>query len=158
MKKMVKQVVGIDVAQKELVVCLGRMNDDWSPELYASKTFVNNPKGFEALEKWVNKMTDLQVTVRYVMEATGVYHERLAYYLADKDCALSVVLPNKISNYFRTLDVKTVTDKTSSEAIARLGLERQLNSWKRPNPLFKRLRQITRERDQLVSCHMYYDV
>ncbi len=28
MKKIVKQVVGIDVAQKELVVCLGRMYDD----------------------------------------------------------------------------------------------------------------------------------
>lgn len=151
MKKMVKQVVGIDVAQKELVVCLGRMNDDWSPELYASKIFANNPKGFEALEKWTNKMIDRQVSVRYVMEATGVYHERLAYYLADKDCTLSVVLPNKISNYFRTLDVKTVTDKTASEAIARFGLERQLDSWKRPKPIFKRLRQITRERDQLVQ-------
>jgi transposase len=151
MKKMVKQVVGIDVAQKELVVCLGRMSDDWSPELYASKTFANNPKGFEALEKWVKKMTDRQVNVRYVMEATGVYHERLAYYLADKDCTLSIVMPNKISNYFRTLDVKTVTDKTASETIARFGLERKLDGWKRPNPVFKRLRQITRERDQLVQ-------
>ena len=28
MKKIVKQVVGIDVAQNELVVCLGRMYDD----------------------------------------------------------------------------------------------------------------------------------
>ena len=28
MKKIVKQVVGIDVAQKELVVSLGRMYDD----------------------------------------------------------------------------------------------------------------------------------
>lgn len=30
MKKVVKQVVGIDVAQKELVVTLGRMFDDFS--------------------------------------------------------------------------------------------------------------------------------
>jgi len=27
MKKLVKQIVGIDVAQKELVVCLGRMTE-----------------------------------------------------------------------------------------------------------------------------------
>jgi transposase len=33
MKRIVKQVVGIDVAQKELVVSLGRMYDDWTPEL-----------------------------------------------------------------------------------------------------------------------------
>ena len=49
MKRIVKQVVGIDVAQKELVVCLGRMYDDWTPELYASKTFANTAKGFAAL-------------------------------------------------------------------------------------------------------------
>jgi len=151
MKKMVKQVVGIDVAQKELVVCLGRMNDDWSPELYASKTFANTPKGFEALEIWVRKMAEPEVPIRYVMEATGVYHEKLAYYLADKGSTLSVVLPNKISNYFRTLEVKTITDKTASEAIARFGLERKLDDWNRPKPIFKKLRQLTRERDQLVQ-------
>jgi transposase len=151
MKKMVKQVVGIDVAQKELVICLGRMSDDWSPELYAGKSFVNNAKGFEALESWIKKMTDPQVAVRYVMEATGIYHEKLAYYLADKGCTLSVVLPNKISNYFRTLEVKTITDKTASEAITRFGLERKLDDWKRPAPVYKRLKQLTREREQLVA-------
>jgi transposase len=151
MKKMVKQVVGIDVAQKELVVCLGRMYDDWSPELYGSKSFVNNAKGFEALVSWVKKMTDPQVSIRYVMEATGVYHESLCYCLADKGYALSVVLPNKISNYFRTLAVKTITDKTASEAIALFGLERKLDDWKRPEPVYKKLKQLTREREQLVQ-------
>jgi transposase len=151
MKKMVKQIVGIDVAQKELVVCLGRMEDDWSPELYGGKSFVNNAKGFESLVSWVKKMTDPQVSVRYVMEATGVYHESLAYYLADKGHTLSVVLPNKISNYFRTLAVKTITDKTASEAIALFGLERKLDDWKRPEPVYKKLKQLTREREQLVQ-------
>ena len=151
MKKIVKQVVGIDVAQKELVVCLGRMDDDWSPELYAGKSFINNPKGCEALVSWVKKMTDPQVGVRYVMEATGVYHESLCYYLADKGYTLSVVLPNKISNYFRTLEVKTITDKTACEAITRFGLERKLDDWKRPDPIYKRLKQLTREREQLVQ-------
>jgi transposase len=139
------------VAQKELVVCLGRMYDDWSPELYGSKSFVNNAKGFEALVSWVIKMTDPQVSIRYVMEATGVYHESLCYCLADKGYALSVVLPNKISNYFRTLAVKTITDKTASEAIALFGLERKLDDWKRPEPVYKKLKQLTREREQLVQ-------
>jgi transposase len=62
------------------------------------------------------------------------------------------VLPNKISNYFRTLEVKTVTDKTASEAIARFGLERKLDNWKPANPVYKKLRQLTRERDQLVQA------
>lgn len=151
MKKHVKQIVGIDVAQKELVVCLGRMTDEWSPELFAFKSFANNVKGFNALENWVKKLANPDVSVRFVMEATGVYHESLAYYLFGQGYAISVVLPNKISNYFRTLEVKTITDQTASQAITLFGLERKLEDWKRPNVVFKRLRQLVRERDQLVQ-------
>ena len=151
MKKIVKQVLGIDVAQKELVVCLGRMHDDWTPELYGHGTFANSRKGFDAMVKWVKKLTIEATAVRYVMEATGVYHESLAYYLEGKGYEVSVVLPNKISNYIRTLEVKTITDKTASEAIARFGLERKLDKWKRPKQIFKNLKQLTRERDQIVE-------
>ena len=151
MKRIVKQVAGIDVAQKELVVCLGRMQDDWTPELYAHKTFANTKKGFASFLQWVGKLTDPSVAVRFVMEATGVYHEALAYWLAEQKQELSVVLPNKISSYARSLDIKTVTDKTASAAICRFGLERKLDVWKKPNDLFKKLKQLTRERGQLVE-------
>ena len=151
MKKIVKQVLGIDVAQEELVVCLGRMHDDWAAELYSHGTFVNSKKGFEAMVKWVKKLTTEAIPVRYVMEATGVYHESLAYYLEGKGYEVSIVLPNKISNYFRTLEVKTINDKTASEGIVRFGLERKLDTWKRPKQVFKSLKQLTRERDQVVE-------
>jgi transposase len=151
MKRIVKQVVGIDVAQNELVVCLGRMYEDWAPELYANRTFANTAKGFSALVQWVKKLTEELTPVRYVMEATGVYHESLAYFLDRKDFEVSIVLPNKISNYARTLEVKTITDKTSSETIAKFGLERKLDKWSPPAEIFRRLRQKTRERDQLVG-------
>ena len=151
MKKIVKQSVGIDVAQNELVVSFGRLHEDWSWEVFAFKTFANNKKGFTALLSWVNQRAQPGVEVQYVMEATGVYHESLAYFLDDQGCNISIVLPNKISNYFRTLDVKTVTDKTASEVIARFSLERKLENWKRPKAVFKRLRQLTRERGQLVD-------
>jgi len=149
-KKMVKQVAGIDVAQKELVVTLGRMYEDWTPELYSHKTFPNTEKGFTTLLEWIGRQTEPAVGIRFVMEATGVYHESLAYWLHEKGCELSIVLPNKISNYVRTLEVKTVTDKTASEAIARFGLERKLDNWNRPDRTFKKIRQLTRERDQVI--------
>jgi transposase len=151
MKKILKQVAGIDVAQKELVVSLGRMYDDLSTEIHASKTFLNQANGFMALVAWTNKLTDQAVGTRYVMEATGVYHESLAYFLTEKGHSLSIVLPNKISNYMRTLEVKTITDKTASEAICRFGLERALDSWKKPAGIFKKMRQLTRERDQVIQ-------
>jgi transposase len=151
MKKIVKQVVGIDVAQDELVVHFGSMYDDWSPQIVASKTFSNYKKGFEELIVWVKKLAEDTTQVRYVMEATGVYHESLAWWLDEQGHEVSIVLPNKISSYIRTLSVKTITDKTASEAITLFGLEKQLDRWNRPEGIYKKLRQLTRERGQLVE-------
>lgn len=150
-KNLVKQVVGVDVAQKELVVSLGRMFDDWTPEVYARKAFANNARGFASLVIWVKKLTVEGVDLRFVMEATGVYHESLAYFLDANSYQVSVVLPNKISNYVRTLERKTITDQTAAEAITLFGLERKLTSWNRPKAIFRRLRQLTREREQVVE-------
>jgi len=151
MKKILKQVTGIDVAQDELVVCLGHLEEDLSMELYAHKTFPNTPKGFVALVKWVEKAG---MVGRFVMEATGVYHESLAYFLAEQGYMVSIVLPNKISNFFRTLEVKTITDKTASEAITQFGLQRNLDDWHPPKGIYKKLRQLTRERDQVVQTRI----
>lgn len=148
-----KQVVGIDVSQKELVVSLGRMQADLCSQVYSHAVFANTAGGMQALIKWTTKQTQADIPLRFVMEATGVYHESLAYYLVEQGYAVSIVLPNKISNYMRTLDIKTITDKTASQAIALFGLERQLTDWQRPDPLYKAMRQLTRERDQLMQNH-----
>jgi transposase len=150
MEKILRQIVGIDVAQDELVVSLGRKHGDLSDEIYAHRKFINNAKGFIELIKWVKKLTIETLDVWYVMEATGVYHESLVYYLNDNQLEVSVVLPNLISNFFRTLDIKTINDKTSSSAIARFGLGRILNKWQRPDPVYKKLKQLSRERDQII--------
>lgn len=149
--KLLKQVLGVDVAQKELVVTLGKMYDDFSIELYAYSVFKNSEKGIIKLSEWVNKLTDKSIRTRYVMEATGVYHQKFAYYLDEKGEDVSIVLPNKISNYMRTLDIKTITDKSCSEAIARFGLERKLDNWKRPKDIYRVLKQLTRERRQITD-------
>ena len=146
-----KQVVGIDVAQKELVVTLGRKFDDLSVELYAYHVFKNNKTGFKSLKIWVDKLTNQAVKTSFVMEATGVYHQKFAYFLDDKNLDIHIVLPNKISNYIRTLDIKTINDKTCSQAIARFGLDRKLAQWKKPKAIFRNLQQLTRERGQIVD-------
>ena len=151
MRTFLKQVVGIDVAKEELVVSLGRIDESLSVEIFAYKTFKNKISGFSMLRKWAEKLLPPQTTTLYVMEATGVYHESLAYWLADDQRDVSIVLPNKISNFFRTLDINTITDKTASEAIARFGLERKLNLWQKPKVVFRELKQLTRERGQLIE-------
>lgn len=151
MSKKLKQVAGIDVSQKELVITLAKLLSDLSVELYAYKVFPNKEKNFSTIIKWVQKFTDADLPVSYVMEATGVYHQKFAYYLANSKQRISIVLPNKISNYMRTLELKTITDKSCSEAIARFGIERQLDLWKQPKEIYKKLQQLIRERNQIVD-------
>ena len=151
MKSILKQVIGIDVAQKELVVAAGRLLSDLSKEIYAHRVFANSEKGFAEMLAWVKKLTDVNVSLQFIMEATGVYHEKLAYYLTSKNHKVSIILPNKISSYMRTLDIKTVTDKSCSEAITRFGLERSLEEWKQPSPIYRKIKQLTREREQIVE-------
>lgn len=145
-----KQVLGVDVAHKELVVTLGRLTENLSTDLYLRRKFANKETGFLALLKWLKKNTLESCPLRVVMEATGVYHQKFAYYLDDNQVELTVVLPNKISNYMRTLSIKTITDETCADAIALFGLERKLEIWKRPDPGYDLLRDLTRERDQIV--------
>lgn len=149
--KLLKQVLGIDVSQKELVVTLGRLSDDLTIDLYAYNVFKNTETGFLKLSHWVEKLTEKDIKVRYVMEATGVYHQKFAYYLDERQADISIILPNKISNYMRTLEIKTITDKTCSEGIARFGLERKLDNWNKPKEIYRILKQLTRERRQITD-------
>lgn len=149
--KVLKQVLGVDVAQKELVATLGKLDDNLDVDLYAYMVFANNTSGFKKLYSWINKLIDPNISFQVVMEATGVYHESFANYLVDLEIKVCIVLPNKISNYRRTQELKTKTDKACSEVIARFGLERKLENWKKPKEIYKRLQQLTRERDQIVD-------
>jgi transposase len=151
MSKIVKQVAGIDVAQQELVVSFGQLDEPLSIGAFSTRVFANSTKGFKELLEWSGQLAAAHVPVRYVMEATGVYPEALGQYLFDQGREVSIVMPNKIRHFFQTLDVQTVTDKTASQAIARFGLERKLDTWKKPALGFALLRKLTRERDQIIA-------
>lgn len=146
-----KQVVGIDVAKDEVVVSFGRLMEDLSTEVKDYEVFSNSEKGFGSLLKWVYRKKEADREVIFVMEATGVYHERFAYFLYAKQEKVVIVLPNKISNFIRTLDIKTITDKSCSIAIAKFGLSRKLELWEPANAVYKELQQLSREKNQLIQ-------
>lgn len=150
MEKIIKQSVGIDVAKDELVVCFTLLYEDLFQEKKWTKTFTNNSKGFKNMIALVNKSKVSDAPVCYVCEATGVYHEAMAYFLADARCTVHIVLPNKIASFFRSLDVKSITDFTCAEAIAAFGF-RTLEAWHKPNAAYKSLKHLTRERSQIVE-------
>lgn len=150
-QKLIKQCVGIDCGKVELVCSLGVMQGDYNEKIVSTASFKNTPEGFKKLEKWTAKHSDKRVFTSYVLEATGVYHEKIALHLHNKGNKVSVILPNKAKAFAQTLSVKTVNDKTSSQSLAYLGLEKKLDAWQPPQPVYGELKQLTREREQLIS-------
>jgi transposase len=149
MNEVIRQSIGIDCAMGEHVAGFSTMSSDRNVSHVSGLTFKNTKSGFIKLERWIKKhkpSPDLVI----VMEATGVYHEQLACFLTERNYFVSVVLPNKAKYFAKTLDIKTVTDKTAAQSLATMGLEKKLIKWKKPPELFNQLRQLTRERDQVV--------
>lgn len=150
-EKVIKQSVGIDCGKVELVVAFGVMQEGFEEKIISNTAFKNTPEGFKKLQKWASKLMDETVELVYVIEATGVYHEKVSLHLHNEGCKICVMLPNKVKAFSQTLTVKTVNDKTSSQAIAYLGLEKKLDAWQPPHPVYRELKQLSRERDQLID-------
>lgn len=149
MEKIVKQCVGIDCSKDVLDLCFGQQSQQWQIIHKATTQFKNNKKGFNQLLRWSTKLSAPSVPVNFVIEATGVYHEQVTHHLFNAQKKVSVVLPNRSRHFAQTLSVRTVNDKESSKMLSTLGLEKQLDAWQKPEPVFALLKQLTREREQL---------
>ena len=78
------------------------------------------------LLSWVVKQHASGSPRWFVVEATEVYHEELAYFLADNQQVLSMLLPNKVEYFARSTEFKSKTDQLDARLLCRLGLERAL--------------------------------
>ena len=154
--KLIKKVTGIDISKDSFTVCFGTVDDTFNQRISKSFTFENNKKGFKTLIKSVNNIDvfrseDKTIPVWFVVEATGVYYENLAYFLAENNFPVSVILPNKTKNFFKTLKNKSKTDSLDAEGLTQYGLQTQLEQWKAPSPIFKELKELTRELDGVTT-------
>jgi len=144
--EIIKHVIGIDVSKDTLEVGYGTLTLKQEQKITTPKTFDNNLKGFKELIYFAKKSkATSKAPLYFVMEATGVYYENLAYFLTEKHQKVIVVLPNKTKNFSKTLDIKSKTDSLDARMITQFGLERQMQPWQVPSPLMKALKALTRE-------------
>ena len=88
--------VGIDISADDFYVSL-MCFDGQRSVVKGSKKFSNNYSGFVAFLKWLaNKIKGGKAL--FVMEATGVYYEELAYFLHCEGKDVAVVLANNASS------------------------------------------------------------
>jgi transposase len=75
-----KYAVGIDLAKKEFKACLSVIDTQQKVTVKASSSFANTASGFAALLQWVSKHCKEALPMLYLMEATGIYYEPLAWF------------------------------------------------------------------------------
>lgn len=146
-----KQNVGIDVAKDSFVATLTVLLSGQVLKHLRTKTFKNNRRGFEELIQWSSKLTDSKLPVHFTMEATGVYYESLAYYLWELDHIIHVLLPNKAKKFADSLNIKSKTDKVDSKILGQMGVERSLLKWSLSSKIYRVLRTLVRERQQVIK-------
>jgi transposase len=141
-----KQIIGIDVSMDNIEVRFGTTDIHQNQSISNSLTFENSSSGFKKLIQWVYKsIVSKDIPLFLVMDATDVHYENLAYFRFLNNFKVSVVLPNKIFNYAKSLKSKSKTDPIDAATIARFGIERKLNPWSPPNNLVKSIKSLCRE-------------
>ena len=145
MEQLTQKSIGIDIAKESFSACVCQRDLSGDEVLSEVAEFRNSKTGFNQLVKWSKKFTRPSPEVIYVMEATGSYYENLAHHLYDLKQQVSVMLPNKVNHYAKSLNVKTKTDSVDARVIAKLGVERKLSLWQPPSPVLKYLRDLTRQ-------------
>ncbi len=146
-------VIGIDVSKDKLDVLWLR---DVVSGKVKTKIHRNTAAGHKMLIKWIVKSTGQAIEHSHcLMEATGIYHEALAYALHTAGAEVSLVNPAKVRDYARSLGVRTKTDKKDSWVIAHYGATQQVRRWQ-PEPeavrtlkaLINRLMMIEKDRQR----------
>lgn len=144
--------VGVDVSKDSLAVYVERLATDRSIEKAGHRNFHNSGDGIEKLITWITKKADGQPQLIHVaMEATGRYHEPLAYILFDHKVLTSIVLPNRIKNFAHSLNEYSKTDPIDARIIARYVTLHRPAAWSPVNKSMRQLRELSRERQDIIQ-------
>lgn len=118
-------------------------------EKHAKKKFNNTVRGYEQLVAWLRNRNVRKAHA--CMEATGGYHDDLAYFLHDQGHRVSVINPAQISAFGKSELSRTKTDAADAALIARFCEAMNPPAWNPPTAQERRLRQLVRRRRALVE-------
>jgi transposase len=149
-------VIGIDVSK-------GKLDTLWLRDVASVKVKTkiqpNTAAGHKKLIDWIVKSTGQAIEQSHcLMEATGIYHEALAYALHTAGAEVSLVNPAQVREYARSLGIRNKTDKKDSWVIAHYGATQRVRRWQ-PEPeavrtlkaLINRLMALEKDRQREVN-------
>ena len=137
--------LGIDVSKEKLDCALL----DAATGKVKAKVVANTAIGFGKLLEWLQKHD--AVGPHIIMEPTGVYHERAAFFLSDSGLTISFVNPAQIRKFAQGIGVKTKTDKADSQVLARYGNTQKPSAWQPPSASARTLKALLARRDAVAD-------
>jgi transposase len=126
-----KLCCGIDVSHTKLDVCYQNNLGD----LFHLQVG-NNIEGFKKI------LEHTGTHYHFVMEATGIYYIRLAFYLHSQGCVLSVVNAIAIKRYIQMHLERNKTDKKDAGWICRYAIEQRPVYWQMPDSAYFESKQL----------------
>lgn len=142
-KKMKYQyIVGMDVAKDSVQA------SRFDGTTFSDFSFPNQEKSFlKEIQKSIPKSDPSQIL--FVMEATGVYHLKLATALYKKGYPVAVINPFIIKKYAEMLLKKAKTDKNDARLIAQFGFYQEVTLFVPKEGVAEEITQVLKGLDQL---------
>jgi transposase len=126
------------------------MKDFWASSGGSTKLFTQDAKGFEAYLSWLRKLGRPDAVT--VMEATGVYHLRLAMFLRGKGLPVDVVNPQRPFHHGRSQMARVVNDSSAARNIEDFAAKNSLKGAWAPMPdQVEQLRWWLRQADRMAA-------
>lgn len=138
----VNKIIGIDISKEKFDVCFS-----FSPNGYSSRSYTYNAAGINSFLK------DVPSDCVCIMEATGIYHLRLAYSLNKRGVFVSVVNPLSVKNFSRAVMCRTKTDKADARQLVDYARRMELTEWQPTPDNYIRIQQIYRS-IELFQCNI----
>lgn len=140
--------IGIDIAKETLVASIYRKPNE---PVLTKEDIPNNPKGYDQLLLWLQENKIDKTNCQICMEATGVYSQKIAYYLLIQGYQVSVESPLKVKRAFHPAGHKT--DPVDSRQIAEYAFRfsDQLIPWQPKEELLEKIRQLLSVREQFTK-------
>lgn len=129
----VNKIIGIDISKEKFDVCFS-----FQPCGYRSQTYAYDASGIKSF------LQDVPSGSVCVMEATGVYHLRLAYALTQLGVFVSVANPLSVKNFSRAVMLRTKTDKSDARLLVEYARKMDLEKWEPTSDNYIRIQQIYR--------------
>ncbi len=138
--------VGLDVAAASFTATWSLATTDAVKPI----TLPQTPDGYRQLQHHLRATGIAPPKTLVVLEATGSYWATLAVVLHQAGYAVSVVHPNHITNYAKSLPRRAKTDACDASLLVHFAVERQPAPWTPPPQIYHELRQRLVARDALL--------